>query len=107
VVSYNNGREAVVTVLADTRITANFGQDGVVSGNAGCNDYSGSYQTDGNAISVGALAVSAMICAEPEEIMQQETDYLAALQSAATYQIDGNRLELRTASGAIAVQLTR
>jgi heat shock protein HslJ len=107
VVSYNNGQEAVVSVIVDTRITANFGQDGQVTGNAGCNDYFGPYQTDGSAISIGPVGMSAMACAEPEGVMQQENEYLAALQSATTYRIDGNRLELRSASGAIAVTFIR
>jgi heat shock protein HslJ len=39
--------------------------------------------------------------------MQQEALFLAALQSAATFRIDGDRLELRTADVALAVSLTR
>ena len=32
---------------------------------------------------------------------------MAALESAATYSVDGNRLEMRTAADQIAVQFTR
>ena len=38
-------------------------------------------------------------CSEPEGIMEQEQQYLAALQTAATYRIEGERLEMRTAGG--------
>ena len=37
-----------------------------------------------------------MMCSEPEGVMDQEAQYLAALQSAAKYQIEGNVLQLRT-----------
>jgi heat shock protein HslJ len=48
-----------------------------------------------------------MYCAEPEGIMDQEAQFLAALKSAATFRIDGNTLEMRSAAGAIAVIATR
>ncbi|RME97153.1 MAG: META domain-containing protein [Chloroflexi bacterium] len=50
------------------------------------------------------LPVSIMTaCESPEGIMEQEQEYLAALGTAATYQISGNSLELRTAEGSLAV----
>jgi hypothetical protein len=39
--------------------------------------------------------------------MDQETKYLAALSTASTYRIDGARLEMRTADGAIAASFAR
>ncbi len=36
-----------------------------------------------------------MMCWDPEGIMEQESAYLAALESAATYQIKGALLEVR------------
>jgi heat shock protein HslJ len=42
------------------------------------------------------------MCSEPEGIMEQETEYLAALETAATYNIEGERLQLRTAEGSLA-----
>lgn len=36
-----------------------------------------------------------MTCTEPDGIMDQEAAYMAALQSAASFQFDGNRLTLR------------
>ena len=44
-----------------------------------------------------------MFCEEPEGVMEQEAAYLAALQSAATFSIEGDQLWLRTAEDAIAV----
>jgi heat shock protein HslJ len=103
ITGYNNGRQAVTSVIIDTEITAEF-VDGTVSGLSGCNNYSGSYELDGDKISVGPLAVTEKFCAEPEGIMEQETEYLAALQAATTYRIDGERMEMRDDDGALQIQ---
>ena len=101
--SDNNGREAVVSPLRGTEITALFGEDGNLSGSAGCNQYTASYQVDDDQITIGPSAVTRMMCAEPEGIMEQESAYLAALGSAATYKIEGDQLELMGAEGKRAV----
>ena len=43
----------------------------------------------------------------PPGVMEQESEYLAALESAATYRIEGDLLEMRTAADQIAVMMTR
>jgi heat shock protein HslJ len=106
VTGYNNGQQAVTTVLAGTTITAEFGKDGTLSGNSSCNDYSGPYTVTGNQIEVGPLASTKKACADPAGVMEQETQYLVALETAATYRIEGKVLELRTADGALAVKYT-
>ncbi len=103
VISYNNGHEAIVSVINGTTITAVFGEDGNVSGNASCNNYNAPYQVEGNNITIGMGMSTMMACMEPEGVMTQETAYLAALTTAAVYQIQGDILELRTADGALAV----
>ena len=47
VVNYNNGREAVVGLIEGTEISAYFGVEGDLTGNAGCNQYFTSF-TAGN-----------------------------------------------------------
>lgn len=101
VISYNNGSEAVVSVIIGTELTAEFVEDGRLSGSAGCNTYNASYETDGDSITIGPAASTRMACGEPEGIMEQEMQYLAALETAATYRIDGDRMEMRTADGAL------
>jgi heat shock protein HslJ len=100
--SYNNGKQAVTGVLAGTTLTADFGKDGTLSGNSGCNTYSGGYKVNGNKITIGPLASTMMACSDPAGVMEQEAQYLAALQSAVTYQIEGNVLQLRTKDDALA-----
>jgi heat shock protein HslJ len=103
--SVNNGREAVVSVVNGTEITATFdGQK--VGGTAGCNRYSAGYTVDGNKITIELPLSTMMMCAEPEGIMEQEQAYLAALPQAATYEIRDGRLELRDANGALLADYT-
>ena len=106
VIHYNNGNEAVVGMIAGSEVTLNFGTDGQVNGSAGCNRYAGPYQSQDAALTVGQLATTMMMCASPEGVMEQETKYVAALQKAATYSIDGNMLTIRDASGATQVIAT-
>ena len=89
--------------MAGTEITAVFAEDGTLSGSAGCNNYTTTYTVDGDNITIGMGASTMMFCAEPEGVMDQEAQYLAALETAATYTITGDKLELRTADGALAV----
>ena len=105
VAGYNNGKRAVVSVLPGTSLTAAFAEDGTLSGSAGCNRYSASYALDGEALSTGPARVTRMACAEPEGVMEQEAAFLAALETASTYRLRSERLELRTAEGARAVDL--
>jgi heat shock protein HslJ len=99
VVSYNNGREATVSLVADSTITLQFAAEGNLTGNASCNEYNGSYTTEGDAVSVGPLATTRMAC-QSDELNAQEAQYLAALQSAATYDITDGTLTIRDAGGA-------
>jgi heat shock protein HslJ len=94
-----NGKDGFVSTLLDTEVTATFGEDGSLTGSAGCNDYTASYEIDGEEISIGPIAATLQMCAEPEGIMEQEGAYLAALESAATYRIEGDTLELIDADG--------
>ncbi len=102
VVSVNNGNQAVVSLATGTSITLNFGEDGTVSGNAGCNTYSGTYEAADGKIKVSPLASTRMACAE-QGVMEQETQFLTALQNAATYEFNNVTLTLRDASGATQV----
>jgi len=107
VLAYNNGRQAVTSLIRDTQISASFGADGRVNGHAGCNRYFAPYTLAGEALTIGSAGATRMACAEPAGLMQQETLFLAALASVAAWRIDGDKLELRTVQGALAVSLRR
>jgi heat shock protein HslJ len=96
--AYNNGRNAVQSVMTGTQPTATFGADGQLSGSGGCNNFSGPYQSSANTLSIGPLASTMMACEQP--VMDQETAYLAALERSTTYRFDNGRLVLADAGGA-------
>lgn len=94
VASYRTEQGDVVTPLANTSITAKFGEDGQVTGNAGCNSYFSSYTTDGSLISIGPVGSTRMYCEMPEGVMEQEREYMGALGRAASYELPGAEMTL-------------
>jgi heat shock protein HslJ len=107
VTGYNNGRQAVVSVLNGTSLTMAFTGDGKVAGSAGCNRYTAAYTSDGQKLTIGPAAATRMMCTKPEGVMEQEQQFLKALETVATGRFEGDRLELRTAEGALAMTLTK
>jgi heat shock protein HslJ len=107
VISYNNGNQAVVSVIVGTELTAVFGEDGSLTGSAGCNNYTTTFEATETTITIGPAASTRMFCESPEGVMEQEGQYLAALATAATYRIDGDTMEMRTADDALAVMLQK
>jgi heat shock protein HslJ len=97
--AYNNGKGALQGLIASSAITATFGSDGSLAGNASINQYSTSYTTSGATMSIAAEIVSTKM-AGPEDLMKQEKAYLAALPKTATYTIEGDELWLRDDTGA-------
>lgn len=83
--AFNNGQGAFVDVLSGTEVSAIFGEDGSLSGSAGCNNYTTQYEVDGSSITIGMAASTMMMCTEPAGIMEQETQYLAALPKATKF----------------------
>ena len=96
---FNNGRGGLESIAASSTITAKFGADGSLAGNASINQYSTTYKTSGDSMSIGAQIVSTKM-AGPDDLMKQEAAYLAALPKTATYVIDGDELWLRDSTGA-------
>ncbi len=107
VVNYNNGRGALVTPLLDTRLTMEFGTNGSLTGNSGCNTYTTSYQVNGSNITIGQPGGTQQFCEEPEGIMDQESAFINTITAASTFRIDGNTLEIRMADSQVAVVANR
>ena len=97
-------------LVEDVEITASFapGEEpaqGSVAGSAGCNRYTAGYSLDGTTLTVEMPVTTLMMC--PEEVMQVETAYLQALQSATSYQILGDNLLLSTNNGTLTYSANR
>jgi heat shock protein HslJ len=87
-----------VPVPAAISASATFAK-GIVSGNAGCNDYTGSYTVDGDKLTVGPLAATKKACGPAESAV--ETVFLTAMGRVATYAVSGTTLELKTAEAKV------
>jgi len=90
--------DAVSSVIAETTITAIFGDDGRVSGSAGCNRYFAQYNVTGTSLSIGPAGSTKMFCGTPG-MMKQESTFMTLLNQAKTFTIDGDRLSLSDAKG--------
>jgi heat shock protein HslJ len=66
---------------------------GQAGGSGGCNSYGGTYQVDGNNISFEEVVRTERACLE-EGVTEQEQRYFEALESASTYQVEGNQLHI-------------
>ena len=97
--SYNNGKGGMQSVAIGTEITADFSDEGTMTGSGGCNNYSASYEATEDTISIGMTVSTEMACMDPEGVMEQESQYLASLQNAAVYTIRDDRLEIRDENG--------
>jgi heat shock protein HslJ len=77
-------------------------KEGELAGFAGCNTYYGSYTADQNddgtyTITVGPLTTSRLAC--PQDIMEQEQEYLISLQQATRATVQENRVILDSLPG--------
>jgi heat shock protein HslJ len=90
-------KQSKSSLLANTQITLIFGADGNLNGSDGCNQYSGTYQVNGNQITVGPLISTQMACSQ--DIMQQESTYLIALQSATSFEQTAQQLIINHPGG--------
>lgn len=106
VTGINNGKDAVVSLATGTSVTMNFSADGKVAGSGGCNNYTSTYMQHGGTLTFASPAATRRMCAA-SGVMEQEQAFLKALESTAAARVEGNRLELRTTAGALALSLER
>ncbi|MFO7681444.1 MAG: transporter substrate-binding domain-containing protein [Chloroflexota bacterium] len=102
--AYFDGSNALVSPIQGTQITASFTNDNRINGSAGCNTYDGLYTVSGSSLTISNVVVGRLACGEPAGIMEQEDQYLAAIQQSATYERNGNQLTLKNAQGQIMAQ---
>jgi heat shock protein HslJ len=85
-----------ITIPDDVEMTIAF-EAGRASGSGGCNRFTGSYDQDGESISLGKLALTRMACAE--EVMSAERAYHSVLESVTSWSATGGVLVLSDGSG--------
>ena len=82
---------AMTAPIPETPLFAVF-EDGTVAGSSGCNSYNGSYEIDGNSMTIGPLATTRMACTP--ELLAQETLYLELLAQVDSYEVNGDELTM-------------
>lgn len=74
--------------------------DTAISGNSGCNTFTGTYATTATGgLTISGLASTKMAC--DAKVMTFENEYLARLGKVATYEIKGNVLKMSDAAGTL------
>jgi heat shock protein HslJ len=108
VTGYNDG-SGIISIISGSTLNVAFGNNGRVTGSAGCNTYFGAYTSAASSrnVSISQTGLTRMMCHEPAGVMAQENTFMTALKAAATYRIDGRRLTLSKADGSTAVNLKK
>lgn len=98
-VSRIDGRDT----LANTELTVEFGVDGRIAGDSGCNVYSGPFVQTGDSVNVGELLSTRRAC-EQINRQQQEDRMLAVLRSATRVEVEPNALQLHGRDGTLTIE---
>jgi len=88
----------LVPAMSGNAVTAHFGRDGRLTGNAGCNQYVATYTVQGYQLAVSDIGETRMFCTG-EGVMEQESAFLADLGRAASFRISGSFLKIYDADG--------
>lgn len=91
---------AETTVIGETPLTLNFSHDGQVTGSGGCNSFGGTYQVEDGTLVLGEIVSTLMACVD-SELMEQERQYLDALQTVSTIELENDRLVLTYDQGVL------
>ncbi len=94
VVSIADTNGGLADVLPGSTLDAEFGSNGRITGNAGCNTFVAEYDSEANKIETGLARTTRKACPTPAGVMPQEARFLDALRAAITFSIEGDRLEL-------------
>ena len=99
-------KDAVESPVENTWLTAVFGEDGVLAGSTGCNDYEAPFTLAGRDLRISKPTVDSNTCEEPKGIMRQQREYLAALPRTRSFERNGSTLTLLAGDGTIVATYT-
>jgi heat shock protein HslJ len=85
-------------LIEGTSFTIQF-ESGQVRGNAGCNQFFGSYTIEADQITLSDLGMTEMACMEPEGLMEQEQYLLRFLAACETVKFSDDNLFLTRSGG--------
>lgn len=81
-------------------LTADFGVDGRINGDSGCNNFSGPYIQTGDTVQIGELLSTRRACTDSSR-QRQESRVLALLQGATKARMNRDQLTLSAPSGSL------
>lgn len=90
---------------AEGETSINFGADGQLSGNVGCNSFGGKYEVSGETIKFGQFMTTLMACMDT--IGEQESAVLAVFVNTAPFALTGDTLTITSADGSMVAVLAR
>lgn len=90
-----SGQDHATLVLRNSGITLRFESENRISGNGGCNGYSGNYALGGDGEIAFSEVISTLRACADNSMTTQESIYLGALGSVTNYEISEQRLTLR------------
>jgi len=91
--------------LRGDALSADFGVDGRLNGDSGCNSYSGPFIQDGSTIRVGELLSTRRACIDADR-QRQEGRVLAILQGETIVRYERDRLNVRSSDGTLELART-
>lgn len=92
----NNNKQAIITLNIPIVMNLN---EGKMSGNTGCNDYATTYTIKNDTIVIGFPATTRKMCSP--EIMEQEQNFINALQKSVKLSRNSERWEFRDTTNAL------
>jgi len=94
-----------VPAAAGITTSLDFGKDGTVSGNMGCNSFGGNFELKNGKLVFSQMISTMMACQGPQ--MAQEDAALKVMNGSVSFQVDGSTLTIYDASGANAITLSK
>ncbi|MFZ4756819.1 MAG: META domain-containing protein [Burkholderiaceae bacterium] len=101
VFTFADGTQTGTLVRRASLVTVEFDADGRVRGFGGCSAYGGFWSLAGERLSVGPLQSASANCPDRADLKAQQNAVLQALTRASSIQHDGERFQLRDASGTV------
>lgn len=92
-------------ILPKSKVSLNFTKDNKISGKASCNNINSSYRIESGSLTISPTAATRMMC--PSPLMEQESQFLQALNNVTGYQITSNTLSLTDEQGNIQFTATK
>lgn len=97
--------DALEALVVDSEVMIEFGQEGDLTGNAGCNRFMTTFEVTGNLLSVGSVGLTRMMCVDAA-IQDQEYMLVNALEGMAAgqpFRLVGDQLEIQLADGSLLI----